>query len=390
MMNLCLTIIGIVLYYITSNWVYMFLVFIVFFINEVVYNLFNIDIYHSHDRTELMYSSGSITEIISTDLQNVSSNLTEGFYPDKTKLSPEEAEISRFNEFIRILDIKPGDYVLDAGCGFGGLVMHLRKHGINAYGMTITKHQYMENVKNHGDYFYYGDYTKFHSELKNRFDYIILPGSLEHPFGGNHHFDFAYERKYLGMRKIFSFMKHYFKKDSPKKKIFCTCLHSNYKFKDSIQFYLMERSAGCLYPPTEQYSVADSLKDAGYDVVLNEDYTWHYYFATVCDPNHFGNPMDIGVFFTFITLWLYPIIVYIYYGGINGMWMWMFDGKWHSADNPDFSFVENMNERPCTLFYTVAQIPGTIEVLNQDTSKEQEEVMNTLEIEPIVVSTDSD
>jgi cyclopropane fatty-acyl-phospholipid synthase-like methyltransferase len=355
MMNLILWIVGIFLFLFTKKWYYLFLVVYVFIFNEIIHILFNLDLYFSHDRTELMYSSGSLNEIIGTELQQVKSNLTEGYFPNKTKISTEESEMNRFDEFIRLLDIQSGDYVLDAGCGLGGLVAYLRSKGFNAYGITITKHQYVENNKKHGEYFYYGDYTKFNPELINRFDHIILPGSLEHPFGGNHCFESSYEYKFDGMRNMFTFMKKYFRKDSTKKKMLCTCLHLNMKYKFSYEMFIMERAAGCLYPPTDHLSVADSLKEAGYNVLRNDDYTWHYYFTTVCDKNHFGYPTDIGTFFTFFGSFFYPILLYVNYAGNSGLWMWMFDGKMHYRKNPEFSFIEDINERPCTLFYTVSQ-----------------------------------
>jgi cyclopropane fatty-acyl-phospholipid synthase-like methyltransferase len=355
-MNIILFIIGIVLYFYTKNWLCLLIVFFVFVLNETIFSNFGIDSYFSHDRTELIYSSGTFFDIISPELQNVKSNLTEGFYPDKTAISTEESETNRFNEFIRILDIQPGDTVLDAGCGHGGLVAYLRSKGFDAYGLTITKYQYVENCKKHGKYFYYCDYTEFQSYLANRFDHIILPGSLEHPFGGNHSLESSYEKKFNGMRKMFTFMKKYFKESSTKKKILTTCLHLNPKFKDTTETYIMERCMGCLYPPIGQLSVSDSLKTAGYEVLLNEDYTWHYYFATVCDPDHFGYPRNVGTIFTLMTCWLYPIMFYIYYGGITGIWMWQFDGNAHYPDDPQFTYVEDINERPCTLFYTVAQL----------------------------------
>ena len=355
MMNIFLWIIGFILFYFTKNIIYLFLVFYVFIINEIAYNMFGLDLYFCGDRTELMYSTGCISEFISKDLKDVNDNLTEGYFPDKTKLSKEESEINRFNEFIRLLDIKQGDFVLDAGCGLGGLVNYLRSKNIEAYGITITKEQYKENIKKFGPYFYYGDYSKFNKELVNKFDHIILPGSLEHPFGGNHAMDSSYEYKFNKMRKMFSMMKKYFKIDSNKKKILCTCLHMNMKYKNSYEMYIMERAAGCLYPPIYNLNVSDSLKMAGYNVLLNEDYSWHYYFTTVCDSTHFGYPSDIGFFFTAISTLFCPTVLYMYSTAKNGFWMWMFDGKHHHRDDPQFSFIEDIDERPCTLFYTVAQ-----------------------------------
>lgn len=331
--------------------------FYVFIINEIFFYFVGIDyLYRGGDRTELVYSIGSIPEFLTPEINNVTSNLTEGYFPDKIKVSPEQAEKNRFDEFIRLLDIKPGDSILDAGCGHGGLVMYLRSKGFDAYGITITKTQYNENIENHGPYFFYGDYTEFHPELQNKFDHIILPGSLEHPFDGNCQMESSYQNKYEGMKKMFNFMKKYFKDKSEQKKILSTCIHQNLKYKNSFALYCLSRECGGLYPPIDRLSVADSLQAVGYDVLLNKDYSWHYYFTTVCDPNHFGNPMALGLPFYLFTFWFYPITLYSKYAVECGSWMYMWDGKNHYPDNHQYSFIDNINERPCTLFYTVAKL----------------------------------
>jgi len=207
----------------------------------------------------------------------------------------------------------------------------------------------------HGPYFFYGDYTEFHPKLQKKFDHIILPGSLEHPFDGNIRLESSYQNKYKGMINMFTFMKKYFKEDSKQKKILSTCIHQNMKYINSFELYSLSRTCGGLYPPIDRLNVSDSLKEAGYNVISNEDYSWHYYFTTVCDPNHFGNPTPLGMLFNSTVFWFYPIALYSKYTIEYGGWMYMWDGKPHYIENKQFSFIEDMNERPCTLFYTVAQ-----------------------------------
>ena len=365
-MNLILTFLGITLFIFYKNilpkkqWKYRylfpFLVFYVFILNEIFFYFVGYDyLYPGGARTELLYSGNSVSEILTDDMNKMSSNLTEGYYPDKKKIPPEEAERNRFDEFIRLLDIKKGDAVLDAGCGHGGLVAYLRSKGFDAYGITITKTQYKENIEEHGPYFFYGDYTHFQPELVNKFDHIILPGSLEHPFDGNFKLESSYQRKYRGMKKMFTMMKQYFKPASTKKKILVTCLHTNMKFKDSNELYALSRYAGGIYPPIDRLSVADSLKSAGYHVMINDDYSWHYYYATESDPNHFGNPFHMGIPFYVLLGWIYPMIVYQNLFA-RGAWMYQWDGKVHTPEHHNYSFEEDITKRPCTLFYTVAQI----------------------------------
>lgn len=354
--NLILIGIGILLAFKTKKIVWLFLIYYVFILNELIYYFTGWEIYHSHWRTELFYSSDAISEFRTKEHNDVDLNFTEGYFPDNKCISAHESEINRFNHFIEILKLKPGDAVLDAGCGWGGMVAYFREKGIDAYGITITKTQYESNVKTHGPYFKYGDYTDFHPEFVGKFDVIIFPGSIEHPHGGNVTLMSSYKHKYEKMTEMFIMMKKYFKPESINKKILTSALHINLKFKDDWQSYAIERTYGGLYLPLEKYSLADAFENAGYKVKMNKDYTWHYYRATDCDPKHFGAPLDIGLLLTLMVFLVYPHILYIYIYAKYGYWMWMWDGKNHPIDSPNYTFEPDKNKRPVTLFYTIAQL----------------------------------
>ena len=354
--NIILIIVGICLAIYTKKFAWAFLIYYVFILNEIIYYFTGLEIYHSHWRTELFYSSDTIPEIRSNQLDEVDLNFTEGYFPDDKCISSHESEINRFDHFIEILGLKPGDVVLDAGCGRGGMVAYFRKKGIQAYGITITKVQYEQNIKTHGPFFTYGDYTELHPEFIGKFDAMIFPGSLEHPYGGNPRLMSSYQYKYEKMTEMFKMMKQYFKPESNSKKVLCTMLHMNLKFKDDWQSYAVERSYGGLYLPLEKYSLSDVFKNAGYNVTMNKDYSWHYYRATECDSTHFGTPMNIGNFLTALVALIYPFILYIYIYAKHGYWMWMWDGKNHYIDNHNYTFKTDKNERPVTLFYVIAEL----------------------------------
>jgi len=354
--NLLLIGIGIFLAFKTKKIAWLFLIYYVFIINEIIYYFTGWEIYKSPWRTELFYSSCAIPELQNKQLKEVDLNFIEGYFPDNKCISSRESEQKRFDHFIELLGLKRGDVVLDAGCGWGGMVAYFREKGIDAYGITITKVQYDSNIKTYGPYFKYGDYTDFHPEFVGKFDAIIFPGSLEHIYGGNITLMSSYKYKYEKMTEMFIMMKKYFKPDSTNKKILTSKLHFNLEFKDDWQSYVIERAYGGLYLPLEKYSLADVFKNAGYKVNMKKDYTWHYYRATECDSKHFGAPIDIGLLLTSIVFLVYPHILYIYIYAKYGYWMWMWDGKSHTIDNPNYTLEPDKNKRPVTLFYTVAQL----------------------------------
>ncbi len=62
-------------------------------------------------------------------------------YPDDTA-TLEEAQHEKFDLVARKLDLKPGQRLLDVGCGWGGMVRHAAKeYGVQALGVTLSSQQ---------------------------------------------------------------------------------------------------------------------------------------------------------------------------------------------------------------------------------------------------------
>jgi len=54
----------------------------------------------------------------------------------------EEAQENKYDLICRKLDLKPGQRLLDLGCGWGGMVRHAAKHyGVKALGVTLSEQQ---------------------------------------------------------------------------------------------------------------------------------------------------------------------------------------------------------------------------------------------------------
>lgn len=61
-------------------------------------------------------------------------------YPDATA-SLEEAQENKHRIIFEKLDLKPGDHLLDIGCGWGSLVRYAAKRGIRTTGVTLSAEQ---------------------------------------------------------------------------------------------------------------------------------------------------------------------------------------------------------------------------------------------------------
>lgn len=56
--------------------------------------------------------------------------------------SLEDAQAEKYELVARKLDLKPGDRLLDVGCGWGGMVRHAaRHHGVHVIGVTLSRQQ---------------------------------------------------------------------------------------------------------------------------------------------------------------------------------------------------------------------------------------------------------
>ena len=53
----------------------------------------------------------------------------------------EEAQENKYRLVFEKLRLKPGDRLLDVGCGWGGMVRYAAKHGVKAIGVTLSEEQ---------------------------------------------------------------------------------------------------------------------------------------------------------------------------------------------------------------------------------------------------------
>ena len=61
-------------------------------------------------------------------------------YP-RPDASLEEAQENKYRLVFEKLRLKPGDRLLDVGCGWGGMVRYAARHGVKAIGVTLSKEQ---------------------------------------------------------------------------------------------------------------------------------------------------------------------------------------------------------------------------------------------------------
>jgi cyclopropane-fatty-acyl-phospholipid synthase len=114
----------------------------------------------------------------------------------------EEAQHEKFDLVARKLDLKPGQRLLDVGCGWGGMVRHAAKeYGVRALGVTLSAQQASwgkEAIDRDG----LGDlaevrHADYREVLENDFDAISSIGLTEHIGVRNYPSYFGFLRDHL-------------------------------------------------------------------------------------------------------------------------------------------------------------------------------------------------
>ncbi len=97
----------------------------------------------------------------------------------------EEAQFEKYDLVARKLDLKPGQRLLDIGCGWGGMVRHAAKHyGVKVLGVTLSREQAtwaQEEIKRQGlDHLAEVRFMDYRDVTETDFDAISSIGLTEH------------------------------------------------------------------------------------------------------------------------------------------------------------------------------------------------------------------
>jgi cyclopropane-fatty-acyl-phospholipid synthase len=97
----------------------------------------------------------------------------------------EEAQFEKYDLVARKLDLKPGQRLLDIGCGWGGMVRHAAKHyGVKVLGVTLSREQAtwaQEEIKRQGlDDLAEVRFLDYRDVTETDFDAISSIGLTEH------------------------------------------------------------------------------------------------------------------------------------------------------------------------------------------------------------------
>lgn len=116
-------------------------------------------------------------------LDHAAMQYTCAYYPEPD-MELEDAQTAKMNHVCRKLQLKPGDTVVEAGCGWGGFALHMaRQHDVTVKAYNISSEQVryareaakVEGLSDRVE-FVMGDYRN----IQGQFDVFVSVGMLEH------------------------------------------------------------------------------------------------------------------------------------------------------------------------------------------------------------------
>ncbi len=144
----------------------------------------------SHDNIERHYDLGTDFYELWLDRELV---YTCAYFPDPA-MALEEAQVSKMDYVCRKLALRPGETVVEAGCGWGALALHMARHynvSVKAFNISREQIRYARRRAaaeglSHRVEFVEDDYRN----MRGHYDVFVSVGMLEH-VGVDHYAEFG-------------------------------------------------------------------------------------------------------------------------------------------------------------------------------------------------------
>jgi cyclopropane-fatty-acyl-phospholipid synthase len=176
----------------------------------------------------------------------------------------EEAQANKYDLVCRKLDLKPGQRLLDVGCGWGGMVRHaVKEYGVTALGVTLSREQAtwaQEKIKEEGlDDRAEVRHLDYREVAEGDFDAISSIGLTEHIGVANYPSYFGFLRDKL----------------KPEGRLLNHCITRSHNRKQSTGAFIDRY----VFPDGELTGsgrIITEIQDAGLEVHHEENLRMHY------------------------------------------------------------------------------------------------------------------
>lgn len=184
-------------------------------------------------------------------------------YYDRPDVSLEEAQYRKLDLICRKLALKPGETVVEAGCGWGALALHMARHyGVRVKAFNISAAQ-LEHARERARQENLTDRVEFidddYRNVKGECDAFVSVGMLEH-VGLRHFGSLASVLRRVIKRQDGRGLLHFIGRDTPR----------------PLNTWIRRRIFPGAYPPTIAEVTTRVLVPAGLSVIDVENIRLHY------------------------------------------------------------------------------------------------------------------
>jgi len=184
--NSCIniTLIAVSLFVGTTVHFFGFFLWVVFLlIDDVLLYRYNISVFDSEIRIQRGYQFAHIfLHDISGQGRDLGFNLYDG---DLTK-TQERAQQDKWDCMLKQLDLQPGNWLIDIGCGYGDWLNYARQQGINVLGVNISAEQSRAGREKFGidiicsNWKNIPENSELREKLYHKFDAVTFMDTVEH------------------------------------------------------------------------------------------------------------------------------------------------------------------------------------------------------------------
>ncbi len=122
---------------------------------------------------------GDTYDIITDVFEQFKTDVTGAWYDGDYSMTLKEAQQKKYDIIFKFLKLKPGDTVLDIGCGWGYLVQEVNRRGGKGIGLTLSKKQ-AEAGRARGQDIRVLNWKSLNPKKFGKVDHIVSIGAFEH------------------------------------------------------------------------------------------------------------------------------------------------------------------------------------------------------------------
>lgn len=228
------------------------------------------------------------------DISGHGRDLGFNLYDGNMSKTKKQSQMDKWDVLLDKLKLKPGDKLMDVGCGYGDWLNYARSKGLEVVGINISPEQSIQATQNFGLTVYnvnWKDVTgsrALSNALFNQFDAVTFMDTVEHYVPSK--FRHNNKKKSEIYTQMFELAANLLK-NNPKKKgrVFISCLHMirpPRTFRDYFSCYLQTRYHSGFYP--EGNDGLTQFSHTYFTELERSDKTEDYRLTSVLDPDHFG------------------------------------------------------------------------------------------------------